>query len=117
MYGDVGEDSASDRERVARDEFSQAIAPALDLLHASVPEASSPDEAARIVEQNFQQVELVPDPQGGAYIHGDAFDADARVYYRLLRRNYEKNPRPSEQRKKSHHLHEVYGKLVGTKGW
>jgi hypothetical protein len=39
------------------------------------------------------------------------------VYYRLLRRDYEKNPRPSLKRQKSHHLHEVYGKLVGTKGW
>jgi len=115
MYGDVGEQSAAERDRQAAYEFQQVLAPAMELLHASVPEASSPEEAARILEQS--QGELVPDPDGGAYVRGDAYDNDARVYYRLLRRDYEKTPRPSEKRKTSHHLHQVYGKLGGNKGW
>jgi hypothetical protein len=115
IYGDVGEQSASERERQAALDFQQAIAPALDLLQASVPGASSPEEAARILEES--QGEFVADPDGGAFVRGDAFDADARVYYRLLRRDYERNPRPSEKRAKSHHLSEVYGRLPGLKGW
>jgi hypothetical protein len=115
VYGDVGEQSAAERDRVAAMEFEQAIAPVLDLMRASVPEASTPEEAARILAAN--QGEITPDPQGGAYVPGDAFDADARVYYRLLRRDYEKNPRPSQKRELSPHLHGVYGKLTGTKGW
>lgn len=113
--GDPGEQTAEERDRVAAMEFEQAIAPVLDLMRASVPEASTPEEAARILAEN--QGEITPDPKGGSTVPGDAFDADARVYYRLLRRNYEKNPRPSEKRSTSHHLHGVYGKLTGTKGW
>jgi len=115
MYGAVGEQTAAERERQADQEFRQVLAPAMELLHASVPEASSPEEAARILEQS--QGELVPDPKGGAYIRGDAFETDARIYYRLLRRDYEKTPRPSEKRQTSHHLHQAHGKLTGTKGW
>lgn len=115
LYGPPGEQSASERQRVAEAEFQAAIAPALDLLVASVPEASSPQEAARVLEDRLG--EYTPDPKPGSYIMGDAFQTDARVYYRLLKRNYERNPRPSEQRKKSHHLHELYGKLHGNKGW
>ena len=115
ILGDPGEMTPEERDRVAAQEFEQAIAPVMDLMRAAIPEASSPEEAERILAQN--QGEITPDPQGGAYIHGDAFDADARVYYRLLRRDYEKNPRPSEKRQTSHHLHGIYGKLTGTKGW
>jgi hypothetical protein len=116
-FFDVGETTAADRERVAAAEWEQVFAPVMDLMKASVPEANTPEEAARILAQN--QGEITPDPKGGSYIHGDAFDRDARVYYRLLHRDYEKVPRPSElgKRKTSHHLHQVYGKLVGTKGW
>lgn len=117
MYGDVGEQSAEERDRQAAREFQQVVAPAMELLQASVPEASSPEEASRILEQS--QGELVADPDGGAFIHGDAFENDARVYYRLLRRDYEKTPRPSEKNKRrtSPHLHQVYGRLTGNKGW
>jgi len=115
MFGDVGEQSAAERDRQAAEEFQQVLAPAMDLLRASVPEASSPEEAARILEQS--QGELIPDPDGGAFVRGDAFNTDARVYYRLLRRDYEKTPRPSQKRGASPHLHRVYGKLTGTKGW
>jgi len=112
-----GEQSPEERDRIAAEEFQQAIAPVMDYMRAAVPEASTPEEAARILSEN--QGEITPDPQGGAYVPGDAFDADARVYYRLLRRDYEKHPRPSEKQKQkqSHHLHAVYGKLGGNKGW
>ena len=113
--GDPGELSAAERDRIAAMEFEQAISPVMELMRAAVPGAETPDEAARILAEN--QGEITPDPQGGAYVPGDAFDEDARVYYRLLRRDYERNPRPSEKRSVSHHLHGVYGKLTGTKGW
>jgi hypothetical protein len=110
-----GETTAAERDRQAALDWEQAMAPVMDLMRASVPEASTPEEAARILGEN--QGEITADPKGGSYVQGDGFDRDARVYYRLLRRDYEKNPRPSLKRSKSHHLHEVYGKLVGTKGW
>lgn len=113
--GDPGETSAEERDRQAQAEFEAAIAPVMDLMRSAVPEASTPEEASRILSEN--QGEITPDPQGGAFVHGDAFDADARVYYRLLRRNYEKNPRPSERKQTSHHLHGAYSKLPGTRGW
>jgi len=110
-----GETTPADRDRVAQEEFEQAIAPVLDLMRASVPGANTPEEAQRILAEN--QGEVTPDPKGGAYVPGDAFDADARVYYRLLRRDYESNPRPSEKKKLSHHLHQAYNRLPGTRGW
>lgn len=110
-----GEQTPQERDRVAAEEFEQAIAPVMEYMRAAVPEASTPEEAARILSEN--QGEITPDPQGGSYVHGDAFDRDARVYYRLLRRDYEKTPRPSEKRSISHHLHGVYNKLPGTRGW
>ena len=113
--GEPGEISPEERDRVAAAEFEQAISPVLDMMRAAVPGATTPEEAERILWEN--QGEVTPDPKGGAYIHGDAFDADARVYYRLLRRDYEKDPRPAEKKKTSHHLHGVYGKLPGTRGW
>ena len=111
----TGEQTPEERDRIAAEEFQQAIEPVLEYMRAAVPEASTPEEAARILEE--RSGEVTPDPQGGSYIHGDAFEADARVYYRLLRRDYEKTPRPSEKRPTSHHLHGIYGKLTGTKGW
>jgi hypothetical protein len=113
--GDPGEQSPEERDRIAAMEFEQAISPVLEMMRAAVPGANTPEEAARILSEN--QGEITPDPHGGAYVPGDAFDADARVYYRLLRRDYEKNPRPSEKKSVSHHLHGVYNKLPGTRGW
>jgi hypothetical protein len=110
-----GEMTPEERDRIAQEEFEQAIAPVMEYMRANVPEASTPEEAARIWAEN--QGEITPDPNPGGYVHGDAFDRDARVYYRLLRRDYEKNPRPSEKKSVSHHLHGVYNKLPGTRGW
>jgi hypothetical protein len=115
IYGNPGEMSRDERDRQAAMEFEQAVAPVMDLLLASVPEASSPEEAARTWESRAG--ELRPDPEGGAYIPGDAYDTDARVYYRLLRRDYERNPRPSPRRGVTHHLHSQYKRFPGTKGW
>lgn len=112
-----GETTAQERDRIAAEEFEQAIAPVMEYMRAHNPEASTPEEAARIWSQN--QGDITPDPNGGSYVYGDAFDNDARVYYRLLRRDYEKTPRPSEREKRSvsHHLHGVFNKLPGTRGW
>ena len=111
----TGEQTPEERDRIAAEEFQQAIEPVMEYMRAAVPEASTPEEAARILEERAGEV--TPDPNGGSYLHGDAFDADARVYYRLLRRDYEKVPRPSQKKGVSPHLHGVYGKLTGTKGW
>lgn len=117
MYGEPGERSRAERDRQAALEFEQAVAPVMEMLVGSVPEASSPEEAARAWEARIGEVR--PDPGAGAYIPGDAFDKEARVYYRLLRRDYEKEPRPSLSKKKalSHHLHSQYKAFPGTKGW
>ena len=113
----TGETTAAERDQVAQQEFQAAIGPVLEYMRQHAPEASTPEEAARIWAEN--QGEITPDPKGGSYVHGDAFDHDARVYYRLLRRDYEKTPRPSEAGKRSvsHHLHGVFNKLPGTRGW
>lgn len=127
MYGDVGEMSAADRDRVAAQEWQAAVAPVMDMLRESVPGASSAEEAA----QAWQSTEpVIPDPDGGAYIYGDAFENDARVYYRILRRDYEDNPRPgtgdhqpyyignlAKKHHKSHYLPSSYGQRPGIKGW
>lgn len=115
MYGNPGETSRAERERQAALEFEQAVAPVMDLLAASVPEASSPEEAARAWESRLG--ELRPDPAGGAYVEGDRFEREARIYYRLLRRDYQKDPRPSRERGMTHHLHTQYNRFPGTKGW
>jgi hypothetical protein len=115
--GEPGEQSADERDRIAAMEFEQAINPVLEMMRAAVPGANTPEEAARILSEN--QGEITPDTKGGSYVPGDAFENDARVYYRLLRRNYEKNPRPSQTggEKVSHHLHGLHNKLPGTRGW
>jgi hypothetical protein len=115
MFGEPGEQSAAERERAALPEWEQAVRPAGELLQMSVPGASSPEEAGRTLAD--AQEPALPDPQGGSWVPGDSFDRDARVYYRLLRRDYEDNPRPSRGRARSHHLHDMYGRLPGVKGW
>jgi hypothetical protein len=110
-----GETTAAERDRQAAADWDQAMAPVMELMRQSIPDANTPEDATRILSEN--QGTITPDPNGGSFIYGDGFDRDARVYYRLLRRDYEKTPRPSEKRPKSHHLHEVYGKLTGNKGW
>lgn len=116
----TGENSAADRDRVAAEEFEQAIAPVMEYMRVMAPEASTPEEAARIWAEN--QGEITPDPKGGSYVAGDAFDEDARIYYRLLNRDYEKNPRPSLKRKESRALSrsggaDGYRMLPATRGW
>ncbi len=115
-----GETTAQERDQVAAQEFAQAIAPVMEFMRVNNPDASTPEEAARIWAEN--QGEITPDPMGGAYVAGDSFDRDARIYYRLLRRNYEKTPRPSEKRKESRALSrsggaDGYRLLPGTRGW
>ena len=78
----TGEQTPEERDRVAAQEFEQAIAPVMEYMRAAVPEASTPEEAERILGAN--QGEITPDPMGGSYVAADAFDRDARVYYRCL---------------------------------
>jgi len=116
----TGENTAAERDRVAAEEFERAIAPVMEYMRANVPEASTPEEAARIWAEN--QGEITPDPKGGSFVAGDAFDRDARIYYRLLNRDYEKNPRPSLKRKESRALSrsggsDGYRMLPATRGW
>ncbi|MDX6410380.1 MAG: hypothetical protein QOE13_3451 [Gaiellaceae bacterium] len=115
-----GETTAQERDRIAAQEFEQAIAPVMEYMRVNNPDASTPEEAARIWAEN--QGEITPDPRGGSYVPGDSFDRDARVYYRLLNRDYEKTPRPSEKRKESRALSrsggaDGYRLLPGTRGW
>lgn len=117
VFGDPAQMSRAERERQAAMELEQAVAPVMDMLVGSVPGASSPEEAARAWESRAGEVR--PDPGAGAYIPGDAYEREARVYYRLLRRAYQKDPRPSlgKGRGPTHHLHSRYNLFPGTKGW
>ncbi|MGQ0744487.1 MAG: hypothetical protein ACT4OS_09165 [Acidimicrobiales bacterium] len=101
------------REAEGAQELSQAMAFPLNLLSQAVPEAGTPEEAARLLAE--RQGELVADPAGGSEIHGDRFDTDRRVYYRLLNRDYQ--PRNPRAKKISHKLHDRPALLPGTRGW
>ena len=114
MYGLPERRSPEERDREAAMEFAAACGPAMDVLRRTVPDAASPDEAMRSL---VPQGDYPPDPDGGALLPGDAYDTDRRVYYRLLRRDYEMNPRPARPKRNSHFLHDVYGRLPGIKGW
>jgi len=107
--------SAQERDRQAAEEFAQAVSPATDLLRQAVPGAGTPEEAAQALAASLG--EYIPDPDGGAYVAGDAFGEDRRVYYRLLHRDYHPDPRPRGGRRGSHRLHDRPQLLPGTRGW
>ncbi len=102
------------RDELARQEFEAAISPVTDLLRMAVPDAGSTEEAARLLQE--RQGQLLVDPNPGSEIVGDAYEADRRVYHRLLQRGYEANPRP-RFRRKSHRLADRPQLLPGTRGW
>ncbi len=76
-----------DREQLEREaaaELYQAVSPALELLQATVPEASSPEEAQRALESKLGPVR--PDPDAQLPSHA-VYKGDALVYQQL-RRHY-----------------------------
>ena len=75
------------REELARQaaiEFGQAVAPSMDLLKAAVPEASSPEEAWRIIEGRLGKP--IKDPDAQLPDH-PIYSGDTLVYHQL-RRHY-----------------------------
>ncbi len=76
--------SREEIEQEAAMEFNQAVAPSLNLLQAAVPEASSPDEAWRVIESKLGQPVQDPDPEIPTH---PVYSGDALVYQRL-RRHY-----------------------------
>lgn len=79
MWGDDGM-AKNERERQAAAEFEAAIRPAKELLMASVPDASSPEEAARRLQES--QPELLPDPEP-SYPRDWYYKGDAVAYYQV----------------------------------
>lgn len=115
-YLESGALNADERERQAELEFQEAMSPIDGFLTQAVPEAGSPEEAKRLLAE--RQGAYFPDPDAGASLPGDRYDRDARVYYRLLRRDYESNPRPRRPRPgTSPFLHDAHALLPGPKGW
>lgn len=70
-----------ERERMAAQEFQAAIAPGLEGLREVVPDASSPEEAKQILEE--QQGEFVEDTEGPNLSASDIYRSDTSVYYRI----------------------------------
>jgi hypothetical protein len=71
-------------EREAAAEFYQAVSPALELLHAAVPDASSPEEASRAIESK-----LGPAPQDrDAQLPRHPLYSGDTLVYQQLRRHY-----------------------------
>jgi hypothetical protein len=73
--------SREELERQAAADFQAAIAPSLEKLREVVPEASSPEEARRVLEE--RQGELLPDPEGERLRANDIFKTEATVHYRI----------------------------------
>jgi hypothetical protein len=75
--------SLEERERQAAAEFEAAIAPGLEKLRDAVPDASSPDEARRLLEE--RQGEVLVDEEGERLKQSDMYSGEASVHYRIQR--------------------------------
>jgi hypothetical protein len=73
--------SREELERQAAADFQAAIAPSLEKLREVVPEAASPEEARRVLEE--RQGELLPDPEGETLRANDIFKTEATVHHRI----------------------------------
>ena len=74
------------REELARQaeaDFQAAIAPSLAPLREVVPEASSPDEARRALEEREAEIEFPTDSEGERMKQSDIFRTEATVHYRI----------------------------------
>ncbi len=77
--------SREELERQAAADFQAAIAPSLEKLREAVPDASSPEEARRALEEREQQTELRPDPEGDLAPGRDIYRKEASIHYRIQR--------------------------------
>lgn len=77
-------------DRQAELDFQAAISPSLQGLREAVPDASSPEEAMRALEERLG--EPVPDPEAGKGFAKDIYNDDTAVYYRI-RAHFEKPKR------------------------
>ncbi len=77
--------SRDELDRRAAAEFQAAIAPSLDRLREAVPDASSPEEARRALEEREAQAEYPRDEEGDQLKGQDVFNTEASVHYRIQR--------------------------------
>ncbi|HEX2192816.1 MAG TPA: hypothetical protein VHH09_06440, partial [Acidimicrobiales bacterium] len=74
------------REELARQaeaDFQAAISPSLEKLRDVVPDASSPEEARRALEEREREIEFPPDAEGEQLKGRDIFRREASVHYRI----------------------------------
>ena len=81
-----GEPNRDELARQAEQEFNNAIMPGLMGLRDAVPDASSPEEAKRILAEREAQYEYPEDPEAGTLSQSDIYRADSSVYYRIRKR-------------------------------
>ena len=75
--------SREELERQAAADFQAAIAPSLESLREAVPDASSPDEARRALEERESEIEFPPDTEGEKLKANDIYRTEATVHHRI----------------------------------
>jgi hypothetical protein len=75
--------SRDELARQAEADFQAAIAPSLQGLRAVVPDASSPEEARRVLEERESEIEFPADTEGERMRANDIFKTEATVHYRI----------------------------------
>lgn len=77
--------SRDELARQAETDFQAAIAPSLERLREAVPDASSPEDARRALEEREQQFQYPTDEEGERLKGQDIYTTEASVHYRLQR--------------------------------
>ena len=77
--------SREELERQAAADFQAAISPSLEKLRELVPDASSPEEARRALEEREREIEFPPDAEGEQLKARDVYRTEASVHYRIQR--------------------------------
>ena len=75
--------SRDELARQAEADFQAAIAPSLQGLREVVPDASSPDEARRALEEREREIEFPIDSEAERLKRNDVFKTEATVHYRI----------------------------------
>lgn len=75
--------SREELERRAAADFQAAIAPSLQGLREAVPDASSPDDARRALEERESEIEFPPDPEGERMKQNDIYKTEATIHHRI----------------------------------